>query len=116
MLTRLFARTSFRRYTQFASTPEVSSAELEGVKKQLLWRARQRGLLELDVILGSFADKNLKTMTSAETAEFEKILALESPDLYKLLSGQVPPSPEFKDSAVLKTLMKHVFAHHPSSK
>ena len=112
MLSRLFRRT----YTQFSSAPEISSSELEGVKKQLLWRARQRGLLELDVILGSFADKNLKTMSLADTTEFEKILALESPDLYKLLSGQAPPSAELKDSAVLKQLMRHVFADHPSTK
>ncbi len=114
MLSRI-SRIRGRFYTQFTSTPEISSAELDGVKKQLLWRARQRGLLELDVILGSFADKNLKAMTAAETRDFEKILALESPDLFKLLSGQVPPSSDLKDNAVLKQLMRHVFSDHPSS-
>jgi succinate dehydrogenase flavin-adding protein (antitoxin of CptAB toxin-antitoxin module) len=112
MFTRL-TRLPGRFYTQF-STTEISSAELEGVKKQLLWRARQRGLLELDVILGSFADKNLKAMTASETQEFEKILALESPDLFKLLSGQIPPSSDLTNNSVLKKLMHHVFSDHPT--
>ena len=102
---------SVRPYSQFKETPEISSSELDGVKKQILWRARQRGLLELDVIVGSFADKNLKTMTPKETEDFEKILSLESPDLYKLLSGQIPPSAELRENTVLKQIMLHVFAH-----
>jgi antitoxin CptB len=113
MISRIFTR---RLYSQITSTPSISSAELDGVKKQLLWRARQRGLLELDVILGSFADKHLKAMNPGETLEFDKILALESPDLYKLVSGQVPPSAELKDNQVLKRLMRHVFEDHSNSK
>ncbi|KAF4668670.1 ATP-dependent RNA helicase ddx55, partial [Perkinsus olseni] len=69
--------------------PELSSGDLEGRKKVLLYRARQRGYLELDVILGSFADRYLRHMPEPEVDEFEEVLALENPDLYKWLSAQV---------------------------
>ncbi|KAF4681988.1 ATP-dependent RNA helicase ddx55, partial [Perkinsus olseni] len=68
--------------------PELSSGDLEGRKKVLLYRARQRGYLELDVILGSFADRYLRHMPEPEVDEFEEVLALENPDLYKWLSAQ----------------------------
>ncbi|KAF4741735.1 ATP-dependent RNA helicase ddx55, partial [Perkinsus olseni] len=68
--------------------PELSSGDLEGRKKVLLYRARQRGYLELDVILGSFADRYLRRMPEPEVDEFEEVLALENPDLYKWLSAQ----------------------------
>ncbi|KAF4674448.1 ATP-dependent RNA helicase ddx55 [Perkinsus chesapeaki] len=69
--------------------PELSSGDLDGRKKVLLYRARQRGYLELDVILGSFADRYLRDMPEGEVDEFEEVLALENPDLYKWLSAQV---------------------------
>ena len=103
-----------RFYSRFQSPEELSSCalnqETEVLKKQMLWRSRQRGLLELDVILGSFADKNLKTMSAAETAQFGEILAVESPDLYKVLSRQTSPSAALSANPVFARLLAHVHA------
>ena len=80
----------------------------------MLYRARQRGWLELDVILGSFAEKHLATLSEPQVAEFGQILATENPDLYKYVSGQLPPSADLKDNSVFKLVLQHVNTDHPS--
>jgi antitoxin CptB len=100
--------------SRFSMQAPISSAEITGVKKEMLWRARQRGLLELDVIVGSFADKHLPTLSDKETEDFGVVLSLESPDLYKLLSGQVLIPEELKSNEALLKLLKHVNTNHPS--
>ena len=109
MLRRLYPR----RFSQF-NIPEISSQVLDGPRKVMLYRARQRGWLELDVILGSFADKNLAKMTVEEVNLFGEVLGQENPDLFKYLSGQLPPSPELMENRVFQQILSHVNKSHPS--
>lgn len=102
-----------KRFSQFHVTA-ISSEILEGPRKVMLYRARQRGWLELDVILGTFADKHLATMTEAEVDMFGDILSRENPDLFKYLSGQTPPSADLKDNSVFQKILSHVNVQHPS--
>lgn len=96
------------------NTPHLSSADLEAARRVILYRSRQRGWLELDVILGSFAEKHLANFSSDEVAQFESILATENPDLYKFVSGQLPPNDDLKNNNVFKKLLQHVNADHQS--
>jgi len=102
-----------RALSQF-HVPTISSEVLEGPRKVMLYRARQRGWLELDVILGSFADKHLPTMNPAEVEQFGEVLAQENPDLFKFLSGQLPPSEELLGNGVFRQILAHVNKQHPS--
>ena len=96
-----------RWYTQF-DVAQISSAELEGRRKVMLYRSRQRGLLELDIILGSFAEKYLAKLTEAEVTNFGTILATENPDLIKFLNGQLPAPKELADNPVFNRILHHV--------
>ena len=102
-----------KRFSQFHVTP-ITSEILSGPRKVMLYRARQRGWLELDVILGSFADKRLATMTETEVGLFGDILSRENPDLFKYLSGQTPPSNDLKENPVFLEILKHVNVEHNS--
>lgn len=54
------------------------------------------GLLQpaSDCHQGDWAERNLPEMTDAELNGFAVVLDLENPDLFKWLTGQLPPPPE----------------------
>jgi succinate dehydrogenase flavin-adding protein (antitoxin of CptAB toxin-antitoxin module) len=70
----------------------------------LLYRARQRGWLELDLIIGRWAKRNLEEESQAlprsVIRDLELLLTQENPDLFKWLTGQLPtPSEMLQNSA-----------------
>ncbi|MBA3535141.1 MAG: succinate dehydrogenase assembly factor 2 [Tatlockia sp.] len=60
-------------------------------KAKLLWQCR-RGMLELDLILGRFAEKQLDLMTETQIDAFEELLTCIDPELYSWLMGQSTPT------------------------
>jgi antitoxin CptB len=56
----------------------------------MLFRAWHRGIREMDLILGQFADTELKTLEGEELAEFERVLGEDDNDLFKWISGEKP--------------------------
>lgn len=64
--------------------------ETELCRRRLLWRAMHRGLRELDLIIGGFAQQRLPAMSERELEEFEAIVASPDSDLQAWLLGSVP--------------------------
>ena len=58
---------------------------------RLLYRSRQRGFLEMDLLVGIWAEKKIPTLNEANLRQFELILDQENPDLYKWLTAQEQP-------------------------
>ena len=58
------------------------SAE-EAHKKRLVYRSKQRGWLELDLVLGAWATLHVPELNAAELVEYENILNEETIDIYK---------------------------------
>lgn len=56
--------------------------QLETVRKRLAWRASRRGIKEMDILVGGYADAKLATMTPQELVHFEALL--EIPDQHLL--------------------------------
>ena len=61
-------------------------AELERIR----WRCR-RGLLELDIVLGRFLERELDALGPAERDAFKALLELSDNDLWDLVSGRSDP-------------------------
>ncbi len=59
-----------------------TSADLEPRRKRVLFRAWHRGIREMDLIMGRFADAEIGTMAEAELAEFERLIEVPDRDLY----------------------------------
>ncbi len=57
--------------------------------KRMRFRAWHRGFKEMDLILGSFADRRLETLNAEELDQFEAILAEEDGPLYHWITGKV---------------------------
>ena len=58
-------------------------------RKKLTFRAWRRGFREMDLLMGSFADAHMASMTDEDLFEFERLLA--TPD-WDVGSPGLPPS------------------------
>ncbi len=58
--------------------------------KRLRMRAWHRGIKEMDLILGGWADRHLATADDATLDMFETVMAEADQDLYQWVSGQAP--------------------------
>jgi antitoxin CptB len=73
----------------------LSSAGLDPRRRRILFRARRRGLREMDLALGAFTDAHLATLTEAELEEVEIWLDLPDPDILSWLMGEAAIPPRF---------------------
>ena len=85
------------------SSSELSSAGLDARRRCVLFRARRRGLREMDLVMGQFADRNLAAMEEADLAEFERLLDLPDPELLAWITGN-EPTPDAYDTPLLRRL------------
>lgn len=83
--------------------PSISSADLPPGRKHLLFRAWHRGMREMDLLLGQFAEAKLAGMSEAEIAELEALMELPDPDILSWITGQFPVPAE-QDTGVFRAL------------
>jgi succinate dehydrogenase assembly factor 2 len=60
--------------------------ELEVRRKRLVYRAKQRGWLEVDLLLGTWANQNVHSLNADELDQFEAFVNLESTDIYNIIT------------------------------
>lgn len=85
---------------------------MEKRRKRLLWRAKCRGWLELDVLMGTFAERNLGHWDDDKLDLFEEVLELENPDLFKWFTGQAAVPDVLKENEVMAMLVEYVKSDH----
>ena len=81
-------------------------------RKRLIYRSKQRGWLEVDLLLGTFATEHIPTMTQDELNEYELILNQETLDIFNFIIER-DPLPEELDTPVMQTLRDYA-ANHPN--
>lgn len=74
------------------------------LKKKLLYRSKNRGCRETDLILGKFAENFLDEMDNNELKDFEKILEENDSDIYKWL-GYKKAAPSYINSKIMQKLL-----------
>ena len=67
-----------------------SSAGLDERRRRLLYRSWHRGMREMDLVMGRFADAAIADLSDAELATFEQLSDLPDPDLYAWICGDRP--------------------------
>lgn len=87
----------------------LSSADLDPRRRKALFRAWHRGLREMDLIMGRFADAELAAMSEGDLAEFERLIEVADRDLLTWMTGESPVPADYA-SAVLER-MKAFHAH-----
>jgi antitoxin CptB len=73
----------------------LTSAALDERRRRILFRAWRRGVREMDLVLGRFADAHLPTMSDDELAEFERLLDVPDPQAFSWIIGAEEPPREF---------------------
>ncbi|XP_073018866.1 succinate dehydrogenase assembly factor 2, mitochondrial-like isoform X1 [Primulina eburnea] len=74
----------------------------------LLYRSKQRGFLELDLILGKWVDDQIYSMDESGIKHLVHVLDLENPDLWKWLTDQEKPPETVNVNPVFVALREKV--------
>jgi len=87
----------YRWVSGFSSNTQSLDIDLsnEESKRQLfnrlIYRSKQRGFLELDLILGKWVEEHIHSMDENGIKSLVHVLDLENPDLWKWLTAQEQP-------------------------
>ena len=81
----------------------ISSEGLDARRRRLLFRAWHRGMREVDLITGRFADAHIARLSDVEVAEFERLMDVPEPDLLAWVIGSVQP-PASYDTALFRRI------------
>ena len=79
-----------------------------------MYRAKQRGLLELDLLIGIFAERNIPSMSTERLAETQELLNEENVDLFKWLTQQLEAPERVQQNSVFQ-VRPHMMSNTISS-
>ena len=91
-------------YTAGLNQPECFSpmasdnANLDARRKQMLYRANHRGIKEMDIMLGGFAEARIGGLSDGELDLFEALLEESDRDLLTWFTGEVAVPTEVRNS------------------
>jgi len=74
----------------------LTSADLDPRRRRILFRCWHRGIREMDLVFGQFAEKEIATLSEPELDEFETIMAEEDNDLVRWIMGTWPVPERFQ--------------------
>lgn len=77
---------------------------VEDRRKRLRFRSWHRGMREMDLLIGSFADAHVGGFDTPMLDRYEALLELSDPDLYNWMSGR-EPVPVEHDNDIMKLLI-----------
>jgi len=82
------------RFDDLSKQHRAIPGDIETRRKRLIYRSKQRGWLEVDLLLGTFAMEHVPSLTVAEMDEYEAILNCETIDIFNFVTAKdvVPPS------------------------
>lgn len=84
---------------------------MDARRKKLKFRAWRRGFREMDLLLGSFADEYLETMSDDDLSEFERLLATPDWEVFAWLVGQKPVPENYKSDLLDRVMAFRYEAH-----
>ena len=65
----------------------ISSEGLDARRRRLLFRSWHRGIVEMDLVLGRFADAQIAKWSEAELDDYERLLEIPDQPFFAWVSG-----------------------------
>jgi len=98
-------KTDFPAHAQAggAGSGDASIDAAHAYRKRLVYRSKQRGWLEVDLLMGTFAERHVWEMSEADLAMYEDILNEETIDIFNFITEK-EASPPHLDNAVMARL------------
>jgi antitoxin CptB len=81
-----------------------SSDGLSERRRKLLFRSWHRGIREMDLIMGGFADASIAVMTDADLDELERLLDVPDQEIYSWITGDQAVPSQY-DSAFFRRML-----------
>ena len=82
---------------------EISSEGLDPRRRRLLFRSWHRGIREMDLVLGRFADAHIAELSDAELDEYETWLEIPDQQIFTWVNG-LQLAPAAIDTALFRRL------------
>lgn len=82
----------------------MAQESLENKRKRLIYRSWHRGTKEMDLLLGTFADRHVPEFSVQELAQYEDLLQISDPDLYDWITEKSPVPANLENEVLLKLL------------
>jgi antitoxin CptB len=73
----------------------LSSEGLDERRRRLLFRCWHRGIREMDLVLGRFADANLTSLSDDDLDELERWLDVPDQQMFAWVNGMEPAPPAY---------------------
>ncbi|OQR83814.1 hypothetical protein THRCLA_23121, partial [Thraustotheca clavata] len=89
-----------------ASQGDVVIDAVVANRKRVIYRSKQRGWLEVDLLLGRWASENVMSLSNEELRQYEDILNRETIDIFNFISGKDTVPPEI-DTPMMKRLQDY---------
>jgi succinate dehydrogenase flavin-adding protein (antitoxin of CptAB toxin-antitoxin module) len=89
---------------------------LEKRRKRCLYNSKERGMLENDLLLGTFSEKYLNTMEEPLISQYELLLRQTDKEIFEWITNK-SAVPKLLDNDIMKQLKAHVkeaFKYEPS--
>ncbi|XP_027771056.1 succinate dehydrogenase assembly factor 2, mitochondrial isoform X2 [Solanum pennellii] len=97
------------RIINSSKTASVATSTLQSHNLyRLIYRSKQRGYLELDLVLGKWVEEHIQSMDENGIKSLVHVLDLENPDLWKWLTGQEQPPDAISTNPVFSAVHEKV--------
>lgn len=95
---RLPTSTSSSSSSSQTEADQVDDDVMATRQKRLIYRSKQRGWLEVDLLLGTWASQNVPHLNADDLDQFERFVNQETIDIYNIITLRVPVPEELKGS------------------
>lgn len=86
------------------SSPQSANALLDARRRRIKFRAWHRGMLETDLLLGRFADAEVRNLSESELDDFEALLEALDRDVFSWATGEVE-TPRAYDTPLFRRIV-----------
>ena len=77
---------------------------LDTRRRKLLFRSWHRGMREMDLVLGRFADAEIAGLTEDEIDQYEKLLDIPDTEFLPMVTGEIPV-PAHADGPLMRRIL-----------
>ncbi len=85
------------------SGAQADISSLTTRQRRILFRSWHRGMREMDLILGRFADAEIANLCESDLDDYERLLEAADPDIFTWITGEAMP-PASYDTPVLRKI------------
>ncbi len=88
-----------------------SSSDLDVRRRKALFRSWHRGIREMDLVFGRFADSEIETLSDVELDEYEALMEVPDRDVFSWLTGEIE-TPRNYDTVVFRKIRDFHLSGH----